>query len=113
MWLRDLTSLVTRLTEISQLLREQNQLTRELILASTGRPSTTTKPMPPSRQPLRRPYTDADVSVATRASLARIDDLKRDQQQAPWRHPMDTLADLEAQQLNGDARQVATPPQSH
>lgn len=65
MW-RGLTSIPAQLAEISTLLREQNQLTREL-LAAMGRPSQTPSlTAQPTRPTPNRIRTDRDVIQITR-----------------------------------------------
>ncbi len=86
-WARDLIQVPTLLLEIVSLLREQNSLHRELILAQTGRlPST--KLTTPSQifvpPPLNRKYTADDVSVVTREMRVEQQVLEQRRAGAPW-----------------------------
>lgn len=77
-WL-DLPSLISRLSEVVGLLREQNALTRELIQAQTGRPARTPETLSvasrlaPTRSaaPRQPPRTAADTCVMTAADYVR------------------------------------------
>lgn len=74
MW-RDLTSLPARLLEVTQLLRENNQLLRELIRATTGEwPKV---PGTPAISGPRRKLTAQDVTYVTRASMAAAQERER------------------------------------
>lgn len=61
---RDLPSLLTHLSALASLLREQNALTRELIQIQTGRPARTLAPSPTER-PKIVPRTATDTFVMT------------------------------------------------
>ncbi len=85
-WARDLIQLPTLLTEIVQLLREQNSLHRELIVALTGRAplSKMTTPSPISvRPPINRKYTANDVTVVTR-EMREEQQVVESQRASPW-----------------------------
>lgn len=85
-WARDLIQVPTLLMEIVQLLREQNNLQRELITSLTGRAplSKMTTPSQISvRPPLKKKYTAADVTVVTREM--RLGQQAEEEQRAhPW-----------------------------
>ncbi len=87
-WARDLIQVPGLLLEIVSLLREQNSLHRELIIALTNRvPSThLTTPSQIFVAPrINREYTAKDVSVVTREMRATQDFEEAERQQAPWR----------------------------
>ncbi len=113
MW-RGLTHLFTHLAEVSALLREQNSLLRELILATSHRPAQTpltkhSQSPPPPTVPRR--YTADDVTVVTAAMRDQqaIDAVVA--QQMPWRDPMETLADLDLRHEQAQkADQPVLPP---
>ena len=96
-WARDLIQVPTLLLEIVSLLREQNSLHRELILALTGRAPgtrlTTPSPtfVPP---PLSRKYTADDVSVVTR-EMREAQQLEQERRQQPWNNDGDDAAPTE------------------
>ena len=93
-WARDLIQVPTLLLEIVSLLREQNSLHRELILALTGRTPGTrlTTPSPISvRPPLTRTYTADDVSIVTR-EMREAQQLEEARRQQPW-HTDETAPD--------------------
>ncbi len=86
-WARDLIQVPTLLLEVVSLLREQNSLHRELIVALTGRPPSTrlTTPSPIfARPPLTRKYTADDVSVVTREMREKQQVLEQQRAGAPW-----------------------------
>lgn len=87
-WARDLIQVPTLLLEIVSLLREQNSLHRELILALTGRAPSTRLTTPSAifvRPPLNRKYTADDVSVVTREMREEQQVLEQQRARAPWR----------------------------
>lgn len=78
MW-KSLSTLIVRLDELCDLIRESNALTRELIQATTGRPSLVpplTQSSGPASRParlpdLRRKFTEKDVIQVTRTDITR------------------------------------------
>ena len=110
-WARDLIQVPTLLLELVSLVREQNSLHRELIVALTGRaPSTRlTTPSPIFvRPPLTRKYTADDVSVVTREM--RLEQQRQDEEKrtAPWRTPVDDPASSDSAPSSNDAAAAPT-----
>ena len=104
-WRDVLTQLPTLLREVVLLLREQNSLMRELIMAVTGR-APSTQPTTPSsisvvRPKLDRKYTADDVSVVTREDRLRQQEEEQVRRVAPHRAPVDPLV---------PAAETAPPP---
>ncbi len=86
-WARDLIQVPTLLLEVVSLLREQNSLHRELIVARTGRAPSTKLTTPSAifvRPPLNRKYTADDVSVVTREMREEQQLLEQQRARAPW-----------------------------
>lgn len=86
-WARDLIQVPTLLLEIVSLLREQNSLHRELIVALTGRAPSTRLTTPSAifvRPPLNRKYTADDVSVVTREMREEQQAKEQQRAAAPW-----------------------------
>jgi len=81
-----LTRLPSQLHELIQLLREQNQLTRELIFALTKEPAST-RQTPIVNSPKPRIRTELDVKRFSAADYLADQAADREKREAPWRDP--------------------------
>ncbi len=111
-WARDLIQVPTLLLEIVSLLREQNSLHRELILAITGRVPSTRLTTPSAifvQPPLNRTYTKDDVSVVTREMREEQQVLEQQRAGAPWQADV-PAPDTTPPSSSGDGDVAPTSP---